>query len=86
MHLVLPADILLRYLIDTDDVMVVTEIFASSIYNKEKVSEFLTSFLHGPERLGEFLMYITDYNHYKKNYFTALKKYVVRTVKNQPSE
>lgn len=86
MHLVLPADILLRYLLDTEDVMTVSDIFASSIYNKEKVDEFLTSFLHGSARLGEFLMYVTDYTNYKKNYFSALKKYIVRTVKNQPSE
>lgn len=31
-------------------------------------------------------MYITDYTHYKKNYFTALKKYVIRTVKNEPAQ
>ncbi len=31
-------------------------------------------------------MYVTDYTHYKKNYFGALKKYVIRTVKNTPTD
>lgn len=86
MHLVLPADILLRYLLETDDIFLVTEIFATSLYDKEKVDEFLTSFLTSPAKLGEFLMYITDYTHYKKNYFVALKKYIMRTVKNDPND
>lgn len=85
MHLVLPADILLRYLLETDDVFIVTDIFANGIYEKEKVDEYLRSFLTSDDKLGEFLMYITDYTHYKKNYFSALKKYVIRTVKNDPS-
>lgn len=84
MHLVLPADILLRYLIDTDDVFLVTDIFASHIYDKDKVDTYLRSFLTSGDMLGEFLMYVTDYNLYKKNYFTALKKYIIRTVKNEP--
>lgn len=86
MHLVLPADILLRYLLESDDVFLVTDIFAASIYDKEKVNTYMRSFLAGGDKLGEFLMYITDYNHYKKNFFSALKKYVIRTVKNSPTE
>ncbi len=86
MHLVLPADILLRYLLETDDVFTVTEIFSSSLYDKEKINMYLRSFLTSSDKLGEFLMYITDYTHYKKNYFGALKKYITRTVKNKPLE
>ena len=54
------------------------------MYEKEKVDVFLRSFLTSNAKLSEFLMYITDYTHYKKHYFTALKKYIMRTVKNQP--
>lgn len=45
MHLVLPADILLRYLLETDDVFIVTEIFAHSMYDKEKIDSYVRSFL-----------------------------------------
>lgn len=84
MHLVLPADILLRYLLETEDIFLVTEIFSSHIYDKDKVNTYLRSFLISGAQLWDFLLYITDYNHFKKNYFVALKKYVIRTVKNQP--
>ena len=39
MHLVLPADILLRYLVEGDDIFLITQQFSSSIYDKEKLDE-----------------------------------------------
>ncbi len=84
MHLVLPADILLRYLLDTDDVFTVSEVFVHEIFDKEKVDDYLRSFLSSDKRMHEFLLYITDYTHFRKHYFNALKKYVIRTVKNEP--
>ncbi|MBP6910839.1 hypothetical protein KBC03_04600 [Patescibacteria group bacterium] len=45
MHLILPADILLRYLLESDDIFLVTDIFATNIYDKEKVDTYMRSFL-----------------------------------------
>lgn len=86
MHLVLPADILLRYLLETDDIFLVTETFASAIYDKDRTDSYLRSFLTSGEKLAEFLLFITDYTHYKKNYFPALKKYILRAVKQKPQQ
>lgn len=83
MHLVLPADILLRYLLETDDIFLVVETFAGAIYEKDRMDTYLRSFLTSGDKLSEFLLFITDYTHYKKNYFPALKKYILRAVKQQ---
>ena len=81
MHLVLPADILLRYLLESDDIFLVVETFATALYDKDRTDKYLRSFLTSPAQLGEFLLFITDYMHYKRNYFPALKKYILRVVK-----
>jgi hypothetical protein len=69
-NIILPADILLRYLYDDKDIMMITSTLVSEIYDKKKIDEFALDFLNSDARLEEFINYITDYSHFKKHFFS----------------
>lgn len=69
MQSILPADILLRYLFIDADMFLITDTVISKIFDKEILDGFVTSFRKDDSQLEEFLIYITDYRNFKKNFF-----------------
>lgn len=68
---ILPADILINYLFDGKN-FALWEI-ASGIYDKKKLDEILKNIEW--ENFEKALLYLTDYNNFKNNYFEWAKKY-----------
>ena len=69
MQFILPADILMRYIFLDMDMFLVTDIIVSKIYDKKILDKYLASFRKDEKELESFLLYITDYKHFKKNFF-----------------
>ena len=66
---VLPADILMRYLFLDTDMLMVTETIISKVFDKNTLDIFMQSFLTNDNKREECILYITDYKHFKKNFF-----------------
>jgi len=69
MQSILPADILLRYLFIDADMFLITDTVISKIFDKKILDNFIKSFRKDDSQLENFLLYITDYRHFKKNFF-----------------
>ena len=69
MQSVLPADILLRYLFIDSDMFLITDTVISKIFDKKILDGFIKSFRKDDTQLEDFLLYITDYRNFKKNFF-----------------
>jgi len=69
MQSVLPADILLRYLFMDSDMFLVTDTIISKLFDKKILDDFIKSFRKDDSQLENFLLYITDYRNFKKNFF-----------------
>lgn len=83
-NLILPADILIRYLFEGKDIFAISNIVIGEIYDKEILQNFLRSFLKNSDQLEGFLEYITNYNHFKTNYFRGIQKLVANKFKPHP--
>jgi len=75
--LVLPADILLRYMFMDSDMFLISDYVISKIYSKKKLDVFLAGFRKHEGDLEQFLLYLTDYKHFKKRFFPGVQKYVM---------
>jgi hypothetical protein len=73
-NLILPADILIRYLLDGKDIFMICQILIEEIYPPEKFAPYLTSFLKNDDLFEEFLLMITDYEHFKQSFFSGMRK------------
>jgi hypothetical protein len=82
-HLLFPADILLRYIIDSDSLSSTIRHFIRHFYNTDKVHGFVSSFLKNDEQFEDFVTYITDYTLFRTGYFDAMKKYMTHTFQKQ---
>jgi len=69
MQSILPADILLRYLFIDADMFSITDNVLSKIFDKKILDDFIKSFRKDDSQLERFLLYITDYRNFKKNFF-----------------
>jgi hypothetical protein len=69
MQSILPADILLRYLFIDADMFLITDTVISKLFDKKILDTFITSFRKDDTQLENFLLYITDYRNFKKNFF-----------------
>jgi hypothetical protein len=69
MQSILPADILLRYLFIDADMFLITDTVISKIFDKKILDDFIKSFRKDDTQLENFLLYITDYRNFKKNFF-----------------
>ena len=85
MQSILPADILLRYLFLDSDMFLMTNTVIAKIFDKKILDGFITSFRKDESQLEHFIMYITDYRNYKKNFFGGIQKYIVTTFKDEDS-
>ena len=70
MQFILPADILMRYMFLDMDMFLVTENIISKIYEKKVIDKYIASLRKDDNELESFLLYITDYRHFKKNFFS----------------
>ncbi len=75
-HLLFPADILLRYIYDGDSLWVTIRHFVHNFFGDEKVDSYVKSFLSDWSRFEEFIWYISDYTNFRTKYFDAMKKYI----------
>jgi hypothetical protein len=64
----------------------VTESIVSKLYDKKLLDSYLHSFRKDDSQLESFLLYITDYKNYKKNFFDGVQKYVLTILKNNKHE
>lgn len=86
MQSVLPADILLRYLFIDSDMFLITDTVISKIFDKKILDDFITSFRKDDSHLEDFLIYITDYRNFKKNFFWGVQKYIITVFRDQDSK
>jgi len=83
LNLVLPADILLRYLFMDTNIFLVVEYIIAKIFDKEKLDVFMKSFRNDDGMMNDFLFYISDYKSFKHWFFSWLKKYVVTVFRDE---
>jgi len=83
MQSILPADILLRYLFIDSDMFLVTDTVISKLFDKKILDNFITSFRKDDSQLESFLLYITDYRNFKKNFFWGVQKYMITTFRDE---
>jgi len=69
LNIIFPADILIKYLFDQEDIFHVIDNIVINLYDKDVLDDYLKSFLKSDEKLSDFLDYITNYQLYKENYF-----------------
>lgn len=79
---ILPADILLRYLFLDTDMFLVTDTVVSKLFDKKTLTTFIKSFRKDSSQLEKFLLYITDYKNFKKNFFGWVQKYMITTFRD----
>lgn len=74
MELLLPADILLKYLYTERDTLLVTQKIISQLYDMEYIESCVQSFLKGDDRFEEFMLYICDWKLLRNSYFRGVKQ------------
>jgi len=75
-ELILPTDILVAYAFDTSyDFHQVVEQLLSNLYDKNSLKEQIHSFLVSDEKFDDFLLFVTDYQHIKSRFFSAVQGY-----------
>lgn len=80
---ILPADILIRYLFLDTNMTLIIESVVTKLFNKEILDNFMKSFLKDDSQWNECILYITDYKHYKKNFFSGIQKYIITVLKKE---
>ena len=83
---VLPADILLRYLFADADIFLVTEHMVGKLYDKDITDAFVHSFRKDASQLEALILYITDYKHFKHNFFKNIQQYMIVSAKDEDNE
>jgi len=78
---ILPADILIRYLFIDTNMTLIIESVVTKLFNKDILDSFMKSFLKDDSQREDCILYITDYKHYKKNFFSWVQKYIITTLK-----
>ncbi len=86
LNLILPADILIRFFLDGEDIFLIIDEIVGNIYNDKKLQDYLKSFLNGNTKFEEFISYLTDYRLYKNNFVEWIKKYFLRKFQNEEIE
>ena len=86
MQSVLPADILLRYLFIDSDMFLITDTVISKLFDKKILDNFIKSFRKDDSQLENFLLYITDYKNFKRNFFWGVQKYMITTFRDHDTK
>lgn len=80
---ILPADILLKYLFVDTDIFSVIDSIVARVYDKKILDEKLENFKKNKWDLKDFYLYITDYKHFKNNFFKGVQKYMINVFQNE---
>ncbi len=80
---ILPADILIRYLFLETNMTLIIENIVTKLFNKEVLDKYMKSFLKDDTQRKDCILYITDYKHYKKNFFSWVQKYIITILKKE---
>jgi len=80
LSIILPADILLRYLFMDSDVFLVFDNVIEKIYDKKILDKFMWDFRKQKWNLEEFILYITDYKHFKYKFFSGMQSYIAKVL------
>ncbi len=80
---ILPADILIRYLFLDTNMSLMIEVVISKLFQKDILNDFMKSFLKDDSKWGDFILYISDHKHYKKNFFPGVQKYLISILKQE---
>lgn len=86
MQSVLPADILLRYLFIDSDMFLITDTVISKLFDRKILDNFIKSFRKDDSQLENFLLYITDYKNFKRNFFWGVQKYMITTFRDHDTK
>jgi len=86
MQFILPADILIRYMFLDMDMFLVTETIISKIYDRKVIDKYIASLHKDDHDLESFLLYITDYRHFKKSFFSWVQKYLITVLRSDNGE
>lgn len=78
----LPADILLKYLFLDNDMFLITETVITRLYDRKVLDDYINRFRKQEDVLQDFLLYITDYKHFKKRFFAGVQKYIITVFKD----
>ena len=79
---ILSADVLLKYLFLENNMNLIIENIVSKLRDKKVLCEYLKTFRKDWKELENLLIYLTDYKHFKKNFFTGVQKYIVTIFRN----
>ncbi len=75
--LLFPADILLRYLFVGENAFHVVDYIISKVFDRDVLDPMLQSFRKDDHLIEDFLLYMSDYRHFKKHFFSGVQKYIV---------
>ena len=76
MTTILPADALIKYLLDEEDIFHMVDYVVKPLYSKDKLDLYLSSFLRWDDKLEDFFNYILDYKTFKNSYFSWIKSFI----------
>ena len=79
LQIVLPNDILIKYIYHSDLFFPIIENTLWNIYNHKTIDWYLIWFLKDSKKLDEFLTYILDYKHLKRNFFSGMQETIRKT-------
>lgn len=74
--LVVPADIIIRYLFGDDEGKIIAKNILSTIYPQEEHLELMESFIHSGEKVTELIEKSIDFATIKKDFFFWLQQYI----------
>lgn len=77
LQLILPADILVKYLFLEADVFLVVDTIIDKLYDKKILDTMIDDIIKDEKKIESLIVYITDYRNFKKNFFTWVQKYVI---------
>lgn len=73
MKTVCPADILLTYIFEGEDIFSIVDHLSVSLFPREEVHPYMLSILKNWNECGVFLEYLCSWKIWKKNYFSSVK-------------
>lgn len=76
LKLILPADVLIRYLFDENDVYKMVDFVIQPLFDKNLLDTYMSSFLKWNKDLENFVEYIFNYWLFKKKYFVWVKNFI----------
>ncbi len=77
LQIILPADILMRYLFLDTNVFLAVDTMIAKLFDKDKINDYLKSFLKDDSQRESLMHYINNYKNFKKHFFSGVQKYIM---------